>query len=277
MASLQITGGLKRSPNITLDVLAGIMPITTHLEFRATLTTIRLKTHNNWHGNYSISLKIISHAHFMDKHLEKLHLINLLPLLDTLPITNINKEYSVSLELDIFTDGSLQKREKTNLTGAGFTISRNGNTVAETSISLGQQATINQCEMMAIYRAAETMLGLSPRKEVINFYSDSLSTLIGLNNDSTKSKLTLDTNLMLNALGKQNKITLYKVKAHMGITGNERADELAKIAANNNPIGPEPFLYISWSTIIDKLNEYSKQSTIKTINDQVMKTSKKHF
>ena len=95
--------------------------------------------------------------------------------LDTLPITNINKEYSVSLELpqdlpetaryDIFTDGSLQKREKTNLTGAGFTISRNGNTVAETSISLGQQATINQCEMMAIYRAAETMLGLSPRNE----------------------------------------------------------------------------------------------------------------
>ena len=131
--------------------------------------------------------------------------------------------------------------------------------------------------MMAIYRAAETMLGLSPRNEVINFYSDSLSTLIGLNNDSTKSKLTLDTNLMLNALGKQNKITLYKVKAHTGITGNERADELAKIAANNNPIGPEPFLYISWSTIIDKLNKYSKQSTIKTINDQVMKTSKKHF
>ena len=287
MASLQITGGFKRSPNITLDVLAGIMPISTHLEFRATLTTIRLKTHNNWHGNYSISSKIISHAHFMDKHIEKLHLTNLLPLLDTLPITNINKEYSVSLELpqdlpetaryDIFTDGSLQKREKTNLTGAGFTISTNGNTVAETSISLGQQATINQCEMMAIYRAAETMLGLSPRNEVVNFYSDSLSTLIGLNNDSTKSKLTLDTNLMLNALGKQNKITLYKVKAHTGITGNERADELAKIAANNNPIGPEPFLYISWSTIIDRLNEYSKQSTIKTINDQVMKTSKKHF
>jgi hypothetical protein len=61
-ATLQITGGFRKSPNITLDVLAGLLPITTSLEFKATLSTLRLKIDNNWHGNYSTSSKIISQS-----------------------------------------------------------------------------------------------------------------------------------------------------------------------------------------------------------------------
>jgi ribonuclease HI len=285
LATLQITGGFKNSPNITLDVVAGLLPITTFLEFRATLTTLRLKIEKNWHGNYSLSSKIISHAYHLDKQIDKHKLTNLIPLLDTVAITNIDKNYSVTLDLpqelpvsaryDVFTDGSLIKRDRNQLTGAGFTISRDGNTVAEVEISLGQLATINQCEMLAILRAAELIDGLDPQNEVIIFYSDSLSTLLQLDRDTTKSKLTLDTNKMLNKLGLCNQVHLYKVKAHTGISGNERADILAKSAASIRPIGPEPFLYISWSNIVSQIFNDSKAKIIKTIQDHNMKDSGK--
>ena len=142
-------------------------------------------------------------------------------------------------------------------------------------ITLGQWATINQCEMLAILRAAELMVGLTPHDEVIYFYSDSLSTLLKLDSDTTKSKLTKDTNSILNNLGLHNQVILYKVKANVGIPGNERADELAKSAASTRPIGPEPFLYISWSTVITKLIEDSKLRTFKLIQNHDMKENLK--
>ena len=125
LATLQITGGFKKSPNITLDVLlAGLLPITISLEFKASLSTLRMKIDNNWQGNYSTSSKIISHAHHLDKRLDKLKVNNLLPHLDDVPITNTVKKYTVSLDLpqdlpdkiryDIFTDGSLLKKDTGN-------------------------------------------------------------------------------------------------------------------------------------------------------------------
>ncbi|KAL5260414.1 hypothetical protein ACHWQZ_G010514 [Mnemiopsis leidyi] len=58
--------------------------------------------------------------------------------------------------LKIFTDGSLKK--STNLSGAGYTMIRNGRTLVQHSTSLGRLATINQCEMYALYQAAELLV-----------------------------------------------------------------------------------------------------------------------
>jgi hypothetical protein len=43
LAALQITGGFNITPNITLDAIAGIMPIDIQLKYNATKTTLRLK------------------------------------------------------------------------------------------------------------------------------------------------------------------------------------------------------------------------------------------
>ena len=137
MVTLYITGGLQKSPNLTLDILSGLMPIEVHLKFNASKTAIRLKLENNWIGQYSLSSKIISHAKYLDQETSKLGSSNQLPLIDRTTVTYFNSSgYTVLLELPqdppldstlkIYTDGSL--KSSTQLTGAGFTMYRNGRT-----------------------------------------------------------------------------------------------------------------------------------------------------
>jgi len=83
LATLHITGGLQKSPNITLDIIAGLMPINVTLNFKAVTTSLRLKVDNNWVGQYSLSSKTVSHAKFLDQEISKLDIaknINLLEL-----------------------------------------------------------------------------------------------------------------------------------------------------------------------------------------------------
>ena len=54
--------------------------------------------------------------------------------------------------------------------------------------------------------------------------------------------MVLDCFGKLNQLGKNNKIKLQWIKAHVGFEGNEEADSLAKKGAEQGKLGPEPFL-----------------------------------
>ena len=284
LASLQITGGLQKSPNITLDILAGLMPIDIFLQFKATKTAIRLKIDNNWNGQYSLASNLTSHARYLDQMINKLGISKHLNLIDRTTRTIVDhtnftvytkpsQETPPDSSLKIFTDGSLKK--STKLSGAGYTMIRNGRTLVEHSISLGRLATINQCEMYAIYQAAELLVGANTQNQVIYFYSDSLSSLIQLTKDHSTSKLTLDTISMLNKLGTLNKILIYKVAAHTGIEGNEKADELAKIGAMSPPTAPEPFLCISWSNVITELLDKAKADTQKILKTSNIKEASK--
>ena len=284
LATLQITGGLQKSPNITLDTLAGLMPIDIFLQFKATKTAIRLKIDNNWNGQYSLASNLVSHARYLDQMINKLGISKHLNLIDRTTHTNIDitnytvytkpsQETPPDSSLKIFTDGSLKK--STNLSGAGYTMIRNGRTLVQHSTSLGRLATINQCEMYALYQAAELLVEANTQNQVIYFYSDSLSSLLQLTKDHSTSKLTLDTISMLNKLGTRNKVLILKVAAHTGIEGNEKADELAKIGAMSPPIAPEPFICISWSNVISELLDKAKADTLNILKTSNIKEASK--
>lgn len=283
MAALYITGGLKKSPNLTLDIISGLTPIDVVLKFNASKTTLRLQTENNWLNQYSLTSKLISHAKYLDDEIDKLGYASNTTLVDRTTNTEFTPKFTVTLDLPqtpppersliIFTDGSLKK--STNLTGAGFCIFRNGRTIVEQSIHLGELATINQSEMIAIQRAAELLADANTNKQVINFYSDSLNCLLQLNKGYTKSKLTIDTVNTLNKLCTNNQVILHKVAAHTGISGNEKADKLAKAGADRPPIGPEPFIYISWSNIISNLLRKAEQETLQKLKSHNMKDDSK--
>ena len=280
IATLYITGGMQKSPNITLDIISGLMPIDVFLRFNATKTAFRLKIENNWISQYSLTSKIISHAKYLDQEINKRGIARFTPLLDRITNTNFdNTHFTITLELPqvpppetslkIYTDGSLKKNQ--HLTGAGFSVIRKGRTIMEQSISLGSQATINQCEMFAILKAADLLADAGTMNQEIIFYSDSLSSLLQLKRGHTSSKLTLDTVKTLTNLSQFNQVLLYKVPAHTGIAGNERADELAKIGASKRPIGPEPFICISWSNVITELLNKAKQETVTKLTNHKMK------
>ena len=141
------------------------------------------------------------------------------------------------------------------------TIADRHQTIYEKSISLGASATINQCEIYAILDATNYLNKSMPRNKSIIFYSDSLTTLHRLSAEYTKSNLTLETHNALNELSTNNKVQIQKVKAHIGIKGNERADLLAKNGAGRTPIGPEPFIQQGMRNIVNKLIEKARKDT----------------
>ena len=107
--------------------------------------------------------------------------------------------------------------------------------------------------------------------ESIHILSDSTTCLNKHSNIFTNSKLTLGTKENLNKAGENNMITLYKVRArHIGILGNEKADYQAKLGSGKLPIGPEPFINFTWSTIVNEITEkaLSKQ-TLKITNSNI--------
>ena len=249
------------------------MPIEVFLKFKASKTAIRLKIEKNWDSLYPIANKCISHAKFLDKEIDKLGTAGHIPLIDRTSNSNLMKTYSVTLNypqvpphdsvLQIYTDGSRQC--VTQRTGAGFIMMRNNRIILEQSISLGSSVTINQSEMYAIQKAAEILCEASTKNQVIMFFSDSRSSLQQLNNEFSSSKLTIETSKLLNKLNEHNQVSLYKVAAHTGVSGNERADSLAKEGAKANPTGPEPFLCLSWNNVISELLNKAKKETLTKI------------
>ena len=151
-----------------------------------------------------------------------------------------------------FTDGSRQEGR----TGAGFWI-KVGSRERTRRVSLGAWATVFQAEMLAIRGAARLLRSsnLHP-SHTVHIFSDSQASLRALDGDSTKSSITWETWKELQALGRNRKLILHWVPAHVGISGNERADQLAKKASSTQPIGAEPVLGLATATLKGKVRAW---------------------
>ena len=132
--------------------------------------------------------------------------------------------------------------------GAGLTIVKNKEILFEQNITLGSYPTINQCELFALNQAAQWLESMRPTEQNIYIFSDSKTTLQKLNKGYTKSKMVLQTSTMLNEISEYSNLHLLKVRAHIGIEGNERADDLAKEGAAETRMGPEPFIPFCYNT-----------------------------
>jgi ribonuclease HI len=75
--------------------------------------------------------------------------------------------------------------------------------------------------------------------------SDSQAAIKALDSYQINSKLVWDCHQSLVKLAKHNRIQLVWVPRHMGIDGNEIADQLARQGSSHPLTGPEPALGIS--------------------------------
>ncbi|KAK3234388.1 hypothetical protein CYMTET_55330 [Cymbomonas tetramitiformis] len=143
----------------------------------------------------------------------------------------------------VYTDGSQRKVKKENgeveeVTAAGVWDPRGGRAASHMQRWTGRCQTVNRAELTAIYMALT--LDSNSGKEKVSICTDSLTSLYQIQNMKRRPHM-LERHVHRDILWKimkqiqtlnreGTKVALYKVKAHVGIHGNEMADEVAKKA-----------------------------------------------
>lgn len=150
-------------------------------------------------------------------------------------ITKQEEIDALGAEICIYTDGSKFQDEESNeaRTGAAVVWYEGFNQTEPTSIQLyklSENNSVYQCEALAIKRALIELL----TKEfdgMAFILSDSLSALTAIASATPSETEAVECKMILDQLLAQGKhVELRHIKAHIGLAGNERADEEAKKA-----------------------------------------------
>ncbi|KAL0817996.1 hypothetical protein ABMA28_008538 [Loxostege sticticalis] len=129
-------------------------------------------------------------------------------------------------EVRIFTDGSKIEGK----VGAALSIWKGESEVRNQKFNLSAYCTVYQAELLAICKATGGIL--KGREKSYGLYSDSMAALETVVNHSSLHPLAVESRENLRKAFIQGKdVSLFWIKAHAGLLGNERADDLAKEAA----------------------------------------------
>jgi len=146
-------------------------------------------------------------------------------VLKTLSLAMIEDTYPSDSWAHVYTDGSADEARKNG--GSGVYIKFPDGEQKSIAVPGGKLCSNFKAEMLAIHTAAEFLLTCKKQPQNICIFTDSLSVLQSL--QSIESNPALDKlKISLSALNKVSATTLQWVPAHVGLPGNEQADQLAK-------------------------------------------------
>ena len=249
------TAAFHTTPTEALERIVGLLPIGLHVELTATNSRKRMIDQGTWLNKLAMDRR--AHTDYLN-HRSSTNMVLAMPSDKTEECAISGKRYRIQIpsrndasvephgpkRTTVYTDGS----RTSNSSGAGFIIYKENATI-ERSIPMGECATINQAEMLAILQATQELTDAKETSKNVTIYSDSQACLIAMKMGTTTSKLTAECHLALNRLGRSNDLLLTWVPGHSDIDGNETADKLAKQGATTAYMGPEPALPISDATL----------------------------
>ena len=252
LALLGLGNFRKSTPTAGLEVIAHVQPLFIHIRQEATLAVLRTREHvqpdalpRSSHPRHPKA----GHRNYVSGWLQEAGVNDI--SLDVIPAEWAwKKSFEVDMEsfqrgqpfaapgtTDVYTDGSRVH----GLAGYGFWVEAQSQEHKQ-STHLGAQFSVFQAEMQAIKAAAEYLSDQFVGKE-FRFFVDNQATLLALQQNRIESQLLSDTIRALNHACVANKVTLHWIKAHVGHPGNEEADRLAKIGAEDpSLVGESPLI-----------------------------------
>lgn len=128
---------------------------------------------------------------------------------------------------DIFTDGS----KIDGGVGGAMTWWKEGREARFSTFRLESFYTVFQAELFALHKAIQAVI--KAKDGHVGIYSDTKSSLEMLANPSPPHRLALKAQMTIREIrAEERSVRLDWVRAHVGTIRNERADELAKLAAH---------------------------------------------
>ncbi|CAK1577941.1 unnamed protein product [Parnassius mnemosyne] len=150
-------------------------------------------------------------------------------------ISSLDQEQAIDcLKPRLYTDGSKLEGK----VGGAVSVWKDGSEIRKSTFRLESYCSVYQAELTAILKALDMMCKFGELKKGI-ILSDSRSALECLTDSSSLHPLAAEIRERIRSLvNKNGEVKFYWIKAHIGIPGNERADELAKKAALSNKQAP---------------------------------------
>lgn len=183
---------------------------------------------------------------------------------ETTPDYIFNTEFTRLIEMysdhkHIYTDGS-----KTD-TGTGCAFVSHSSSF---SYKLHDYASIFTAELYAILKALQYTTCLKPNKFLI--LTDSLSSVQAISQLQSRNPLIILIQHEITKLKHMHKeVTFFWIPGHVGITGNEKADKLAKEAVNKTPNSEIPILHSDIKPIVREIVYNSWKSEWETTHNKL--------
>ena len=252
MACKMITSGIHSTPTMGMEILVGLLPLVDFIELAATNCSVRLARTGHWNLSPDEALTK-SHVGLIET--VRSEIPEILYPMDKTPFkvrveskfeTTIGDKIELTIvkirpmpydldTINCFTDGSKSESG----TGAAYIIKGHQIKIQD-FIHLGQLATIFQAEIFAISMASLVLLDKNIMGKKINFYVDSQSAIKALQSYFVFTKSVLECKNLVNKLAETNTVYINWIPGHVGQLGNEIADRLAKMGAQQQSDGAEP-------------------------------------
>ncbi|GBN17351.1 Putative protein in type-1 retrotransposable element R1DM [Araneus ventricosus] len=234
---LKFTRAFRTSSTNVLNVLTGIPPL--HIVAKAEFIKFRI-----W-VNRSNEYNTIFDINLLDKY------VPLKNIPSRQKLINLDSKIS-NADYEIYTDGSRIENE----TGFAVCILKDEINIQNYLFKLNTFNSVFQAELAAIEFAVNWAV---KEKVKVNIHSDSLSSISAINSANTRSEFF--NKVKSNIFRAKNMVGLSWVKAHVGIPGNELADQQAKLAITSGEkfVIPAPYSHLKGllkNYIVNEWNEY---------------------